>query len=440
MATMLELVKELHEKRLRAVESLREHHSAVEAGTDENGEHQQTADRINKEIDEMGARIDNLLSQIEIEKQSAEDRSRFEKLITPDPASGSGGEAFADKMRTWLRSLLPDSEVWAPRAITFSLGDVGTDVRDRGWNHPGMPALERHDLTKGTATAGAELIPTGFVRTLYQHLIEFAAVRQTNATLFRTTSGENLLVPKTTSYGTAALVAEAGALGEADPAFAQVTVGAFKYGQLIQISSELVEDSAVDILAFLAKSAGIALGVANGVHLVTGTGTGQPQGIANAPTVGVTGATGQTTSVIGNDLINLYHSIVSGYRRNGFWVMNDATAAFIRRIRDDTGGAGLGNFLWQPGLTAGMPDLLLGRPVITDPNMATMAANAHSIAFGDFSLYYAIRDVDAVRFQRSDDFAFANDLVTFRAIIRTDARQLVNGAGGAVKFYRNSAT
>ena len=51
-----------------------------------------------------------------------------------------------------------------------------------------------------------------------------------------------------------------------------------------------------------------------------------------------------------------------------------------------------------------------------------------------------IRDVQGVRFERSDDFRFANDLVTFRVLLRTDSKQILNGASGAVKFYRNSAT
>ena len=87
-----------------------------------------------------------------------------------------------------------------------------------------------------------------------------------------------------------------------------------------------------------------------------------------------------------------------------------------------------------------MPDTLLGKPVVTDPNMAVMAANAYSIAFGDFGQYFIIRDVAGVRFERSDDFRFGNDLVAFRVILRTDSKQVVNGANGAVKFYRNSAT
>ena len=197
----------------------------------------------------------------------------------------------------------------------------------------------------------------------------------------------------------------------------------------------------MDFIAYLGRAAGIAIGTVTGTYMVTGHRHEPAARVANAPKAGATGATGTTTfTVVAGDLIDLYHSVVSGYRRNGTWLMNDLSLAIVRKIRDDTGGTGLGNFLWQPGLQAGQPDRLLGRPVITDPNMAVMAANAYSIAFGDFSLYYTIRDVDGVRFERSDDYAFANDLVSFRAFFRTDGKQVINGANAAVKFYRNSAT
>jgi len=71
---------------------------------------------------------------------------------------------------------------------------------------------------------------------------------------------------------------------------------------------------------------------------------------------------------------------------------------------------------------------------------STLATNALLIAFGDFSQYFIIRDVNSIRFERSDDYAFANDLVSFRAIMRTDSRQLINGANGAVKFWKGAAT
>jgi HK97 family phage major capsid protein len=435
MATTLELIKELHDRRRGLIEEFKERHAAVEAGTGD-AETQKQVDELNGQIGELGSRIQNLTSMVEHETQAQEDRAKFEKLITPPSEERQAADGLQAKIRNWLKASMPDAEVWAPRAIELST--KGVEVQHHADGR--YDVLERHDLTKGTATDGAELIPTTFVRRLYEHMIEFSAIRRTNAQVIRTDSGENLLVPKTTSYGSATLVAEAGPILEDDPQFAQVTVGAYKFGQLIQVSRELVEDSAIDILGFLARSTGRALGVVTGTYYVTGTGSSQPQGIANSPTAGVTGGAGTGLTVTGNQLIQLYHSLISGYRSNGYWVMNDATAAYIRQLRDDTGGAGLGNYLWQPGMTAGAPDTLFGRPVVTDPNMPVMAINAYSIAFGDFSEYFIIRDVDGVRFERSDEFAFANDLVTFRALLRTDSRQILNGASGAVKFYRNGAS
>ena len=433
----LELIKDLHDKRGVLIEEFRKVQEEVHAGTAD-ADRTAKGDELNGQIGELGSRIQGLQQMIEMERTASEDRDRFAKMIQRPDAAGeeTHAEKLAGRLRNWLKAGLPDAETWAPKSITLSTR--GTEVRH--YSDGRYEVMEQHDLTKGTATDGAELIPTSFYRRLFEHMIEFAAVRQTNALVLRTDSGENLLVPKTTSYGSAALVAEAGPITEDDPQFAQVTVGAYKFGQLIQISRELVEDSAVDILGFLARSTGRALGVVTGTYYVTGTGSSQPQGIANAPTAGVTGGAGTGLTVSGNALIQLYHSVISGYRSQGYWVMNDSTAAYIRQLRDDTGGAGLGNYLWSPGLTAGAPDTLLGRPVVTDPNMAAQAINAYSIAFGDFSEFFIIRDVDGIRFERSDDFAFANDLVTFRALLRTDSRQVLNGANGAVKFYRNGAS
>jgi len=431
MGDTRELIQKLYTDRRTVVEQQRALVIDMEAQAEgATAEQDEQYERMDSDIRSLGKRIDQLLNIAEQAKEADAQRERFEQVLQVSGGDGAKViEDFAARIRTWMMAGLPDAEVWAPRGLTIQLGDVG------------LRGAETHDLTKGTATAGAELIPVSFVQTLYQHMVELAAVRQTNAQVFRTTSGENLLVPKTTGFGTATLIAEGGAVLENDPAFGQVTLNAYKYGQLIQVSTELLQDSAVDLIGFLARAAGLNIGQASGVHFVTGTGTAQPQGIANAPVAGKTGATGQTLTVIPEDLIDLFHSIVSGYRVNAYWVMNDLSAAIIRKIRDASGAsATTGNFIWQPGLQAGDPDRILGKPVVLDPNMAVMAANAFSIAFGDFSLFYAIRDVNTVRFERSDDFAFGNDLVSFRCLFRTDGKQLVNGSGGAVKFYRNSAT
>lgn len=423
MAGTLELIQELYDKRATAVKEERELFAQMESHADgkPSAEEEQKAERISAEIGTLKERIDHLLDLEEHNRETDAQRERFEKLIrTPDGVKEVERET-EDRVRTFLRAAMPDAEVWAPKTITFR--------------------MERHDLTVGTATDGPELVPEGFVRRLYEHMVEMAAVRQTNATIIQTDGGESTPVPKTTTHGAAAAVAEAGSIAEDDPQFGQVTLGAWKFGQLVQVSTELIEDTGVDLLGYLARACGRNIGLASGVQYVLGDGTTEPEGITLSGTAGKTGASGQTTSVISDDLIDLYHSIISGYRADAYWIMNDLSAAKVRKIRTDSGAsAGTGEYMWQPGLQAGQPDRLLGRPVVTDPNMPVMAANALSIGFGDFSEYFVIRDVRQIRFQRSDDFAFANDLVTFRCLFRTDSKQLVNGASGAVKFYKNAAT
>lgn len=145
----------------------------------------------------------------------------------------------------------------------------------------------------------------------------------------------------------------------------------------------------------------------------------------------MTGGAGTGTSVTADLLIDLWASVIPEYRERGTWLMNSATWASVRKLKDSQQNY-LVDRLGQEG------DLrLLGRPVVLEPNMPNMAINAKSILFGDFSAY-VIRDVGSIRIERSDDFAFANDLVTFRFIQRTDG-DLVDETG-ALKHYANGAS
>jgi HK97 family phage major capsid protein len=142
---------------------------------------------------------------------------------------------------------------------------------------------------------------------------------------------------------------------------------------------------------------------------------------------GVTGGTAQSGEATSDEVIDLFYSVIDPYARNGFWFMQRATEGKIRKLKDSNN-----QYLWQAGLQVGSPNQLLGRPIVTDPNVAATGTSALSIAFGDFSAYY-IRDVAGVRFERSDHFAFSSDMVTYRAILRTDG-DLVD-LSGAIKAY-----
>ena len=296
-----------------------------------------------------------------------------------------------------------------------------------------VPA-ERRDLTKGTSTAGGDTVPTSFYGQVWEHLIESSAILQAGATVLNTAAGENLEIPVTTAHSSGALIAEGGSLTESDPAFVKRTLGAYKYGLSIQASSELVADAGFDLLGYLARQAGRAVGNAMGVHMITGSGSSQPSGIVTGASTGVTGSASVSGAFTADNLIDLYFSVIAPYRNSSScaWIMKDATLGNVRKLKDSQN-----QYLWQPSLIVGQPDTLLGKPVFTDPNVAAVALSAKSVIFGDISAYYA-RIAGGIRFERSDDFAFGTDLVTFRAIVRGDGT-LADRTGAVKLFVGNAA-
>ena len=301
MSSTAELIQDLYERRMKAVEEL---HATVEeveaAGGTWTAEDQQKQERINGDIDALGNRVDNL---IQMSKQGAEldeQRKRFEKIVRPD-GNGSQPDEEEERMRNFVRAASPLAETWAPKVIELKItDDVKRAVRLARRHGMSVSDPEFRDLSKLTDAAGKYTVPAGFVAQLYEHLVERAAVRQTRAGVLTTASGETLLVPRTTTHGTdAAIIAEAGAITEADPAFGQVSLTAFKYGKLVQVSSELATDTAIDLLGYVARAAGLSLGQGSGTHFVTGTGTAggggtQPEGVMTNITAGKTMPTGNT--------------------------------------------------------------------------------------------------------------------------------------------------
>jgi HK97 family phage major capsid protein len=296
-------------------------------------------------------------------------------------------------------------------------------------------AVERRSLLDSSTP-----LPTSFVGQLYRYLVDTSSIRQTNPTVYSTSSGEQLVVPRSTAEGSAQWVAEAGNILQSDPTLSSVTLHAYKVAKLLQVSSELLADTGFDIVGYMAEHAGRNLGVAVDTAYVAGTGTTQPSGFIGSATVGITAATGTGSlvglptsgTVVGADvLIELYHSILPQYRARASYVMNDSTIKVVRKLKDTTG-----QYIWQPALVAGQPDTILGRPVFADPHMPVIGTSTKPIAFGDFAGYF-IRDVTPIRFERSDDFLFGSDLIAFRAIYRTDG---IQGDQQALSLYQTAAS
>ena len=274
---------------------------------------------------------------------------------------------------------------------------------------------ERRDVL--TSSTGAP-VPTSFFDSVIM-LAKAVGPMLTVATTLNTAGGENLQIPRLSTYSVGTVNAQAATLGESDPAFsAFITLGAFKYGFLTQISRELLEDSGVDILSLLAMNCGTALGFAVNTALTTGTDTTEPNGIVTASGSALIGGIGLATTgaFTYENLVSLYYSLDPAARALpgvGFMAKGSSIAA-MRTLKD-----GAGNFVFQPAMSESTPDRVLGVPLIENPAMAAIAASAKSVICGHFPSYY-VRTVGGIRLDRSDDFAFSSDLITFRCTFRVD--------------------
>lgn len=272
--------------------------------------------------------------------------------------------------------------------------------------------FEKRDVTKSSTGSP---VPTSFYNRIIE-LARFVGPMLETSTILNTAGGESLQIPSLSAYsatqGTA--TAEAAAFTEADPTFNSfVTLGAYKYGFLIQVTRELVTDAGVDILGFLADQIGNTMGTTANSRLTLGTGTVEPNGIVTRAGSGVAST---ATSLAADDLISLTYSLDTVARRlpgSGF-MMNANTVAAVRKLKDNSG-----QYLFSPSMNSEDRDLLLGHRIYENPAMSNVGSAVKSVIFGNLSSYF-VRQVGGIRIDRSDDYAFNQDLITFRAQVRLD--------------------
>jgi HK97 family phage major capsid protein len=413
---MSEVAKRLRERRANVWEQAK---TLADKAADENrafsGEEEGSWASLNAELDALDKRIKAVIDGEQRAKDTEDAYSKLEQK--PQVRGAAAGEDSEAPEVAQLRAMLR-GEAGAPR---------GCEVKPTA-------RVNFRTLSKLTAGAGANTVKTSFYDQLVAHMIETSSVLGAGVTILNTNSGETIQIPKTTAHSSAAIVAEAGTIGTSDPAFGQASLGAYKYGVMLQLSRELVDDTSVDLEGYLAMETGRALGNALGAHLISGTGTSQPRGILADTTLGVTTSTGVVGVPSADNLIDLYYSVIAPYRnsRNAAYLMKDTTVGALRKVKDTTG-----QYLWQPSLQAGEPDRFGSVPVLTDPFMPATALNAKAVVFGDFSRYF-VRLVGGVRFERSDEFAFSTDLITYRALLRADGALM--DTTGALKHIVGAAT
>jgi HK97 family phage major capsid protein len=360
--------------------------------------------------------------------------TRKQTLMAQRGALLQGMESILDTVEEAGRDLTPqergryDALQAQAEELNRALGPDGPDIpthagprdeRDEAFDAfirrgQGAPP-EARALGEGTGSAGGYLVPQGFRQKLTETLKYFSGVRSV-AENVRSDTGNAL--PWPTNDDTAnvgALLAENTQGSEQDLVLAQKQLGAYKYySKIVRVSIELLEDSAFDLEAYLARKLGERIGRIQNTHFTTGTGTAQPQGIVTGATSGVTAAAVGTVTV--DELVSLAHSVDPAYRSDrSRWMMADSTLAAIRKLKDSQG-----HYLLEPDVRAGIPNTLLGYPVVINNDMAAMATGVKSILFGDFTAGYVVRDVLDVRVIRMAERYADYFQVGFVAFMRSD--------------------
>ena len=388
-------ILELREKRAKAWEAAK---AFLDSHRKENGvlsaEDDAAYTKMEQEITDLGKEIERLERQ---EALDAELNRPVNKPLTGKP----GGKADTDG--------------------EDKTGRASDDYRKNFWNamrsKVPMPNVT-NALQIGTDSEGGYLVPDEYERTLVEALEEENIFRQM-AKVIKTSSGDRK-IPVVASKGTASWIDEEGAFPESDDSFGQVSIGAYKLGTMIKVSEELLNDSVFDLQSYISREFARRIGAKEEEAFFTGDGKGKPLGVLAAAGGAETGVTAASaTAVTADELMDLYYSLKSPYRKKSVWVLNDSTIKAIRKLKDSNG-----QYLWQPSLTAGTPDTILGRPVKTSAYMPAIAAGARSIAFGDFS-YYWIADRQGRSFKRLNELFAATGQVGFLASQRVDGKLIL---------------
>ena len=348
-------------------------------------------DRMAQEVKDLGAEIERLEQQAQVDAQLAAPTSR--------PVSGKPMIMTEDRAATKTGTKEYTEAFW-------------NMIRNRG-NYG-----EVHNaLSVGEDSEGGFTVPDEFERKLVEAL-EGNNIFRGMATVIRTSSGTRK-IPIAEDTGEASWIDEGEEIPESDTTFGQTMLSAYKLGTMIKISNELLNDSAFDLASYIARRFGVRMGNAEERAFITGDGVGKPLGLLDdaGAKVGVTAA--KTTAISFDEVFQLYYALKAPYRKKAEFLCNEALVLQLMTIKDNNG-----NYIWKPGLDIGKPDTLLNRPLKTSAFMPEVAAGNKVMAFGDYS-YYWIADRQNRTFRRLNELYARTDQVGFLTTQRVDGKLIL---------------
>ena len=372
-------VQELIEKRAKVWETAK---NFVDTHEDKNGnlsaEDKETYSRMEAEIEELTNSIER--------QQRAE---RREQELSKPVNSPITGKPYKDE---------PQGEVKTGRASDEYKKAMLTALRSNFRQVSNV-------LQEGVDADGGYLVPEEYDHRLIDVLTEENIMRGIATKI--TTSGEHKINIAATKPA-AAWIEEGEALSFGDATFEQKILDAHKLHVAIKITEELLYDNAFGLENYIITEFGKALANAEEDAFLNGDGVGKPTGIFDKTKGGESIGT-LTAALKSDDILDLIYKLKRPYRKNASFIMNDATLAQIRKLKDNNG-----QYLWQPSYQANEPDKILGYNIRTSAFAPTDA-----IAFGDYK-YYNIGDRGFRSFKQLNELFAGNGMIGYVAKERVD--------------------
>ncbi|MEV0441811.1 phage major capsid protein [Streptomyces spectabilis] len=389
---------------------------AARESRDLTAEERQNWDQAENRLTEVSGDIDRLNRMAQL---SQIDRSQIAVTTGEPEARGSGdpqeqAQRYADAFGAYLRGgmdrLTPDQ-----RNLMM---DNEVDLRAMG---------------AGIDSAGGFTVPDEFRNVMTETMKAFGGLLGL-AEVVTTSTGADLKWPTNDDTGNEGeLLGENQAAGEQDLGVGGRTLKAYIFSsKQVKLSMSLLQDSAFNLEAWVPKKLGERIGRRAARAFTTGTGVDQPEGLTTSAAVGKQGASGQTTSVIYDDLVDLEHSVDSAYRASARYLMHDSTLKVIRKLKDAQSRP-----LWVPIPAPGFPATINGFEYTLDNSMPVPAASAKTIAFGDFHAGYVIRQVQSVQTLRLVERYAEYLQVAFLGFARLDG--MIQDSS-AVRTYQHAAS
>ena len=376
------------------------------------GEEDDPVSIVTKSLEDLQKTVDDRLKKVE--EKSAPDLSKITERLDRIEAKGNRPVTGEDKKQR--------SEVETKALNAFFRGGVGA-----------LDDAEKKALNLTTPSAGGYAVAPEYSATLIEGITEISPIRQlAGVTSIGTTE---IYYPVMTTPVNGGWVTEQGTRQEDQPVFDQINIKTFEHALVVPVSTQLFEDSIIDLQAYLSGQIVRQFAKAENNAFARGDGNGKPTGFLNNPSLFGQVTAKQDGSDIIEKLIDLYYKLPAEYAARGSWLMRREIMGIIRKAADTT----TKGTLWSDSLANGQPATLLGRPVYEGVDMGGMddggspAGPGFPVAFADWSSMYQIVDRTGIAVRLDDLTGADNGVVKLRARRRVGGKVVLPEAGVLLK-------